>query len=469
MKSTGTLARTARTHSVIIRLVVIGALLLALLLPLLAVQGLVREREQRRAETESELIQSWGGEQTIAGPILTVPYVVHTLNDNGKRIETVEAAHFLPDSLLIEGRVNPETRRRGMYEVTLYGTTLAISGSFHAPDFSGWRVSPGAILWDEAVLSVEIPDMRALQERVDLRMSPGATGKGQKKEFRSGRGSVGMFPGEIRVALPELGAARAGTAADIPFSFDLTLRGGGSLGFLPLGDQTTVRISSPWKSPNFSGAYLPASRSLTDGGFDAEWKVISMARAYPQRWMGGEISPETVRDSAFRVSLMTPVDTYLKVTRALKYGLLFLFLPFFTLFLFEVFSAKRIHPLQYLFVGFADCIFYFLLLSLSEHIAFGLAYGIASVCSTGLITAYTAAIVRSWKKGVVMLPVLGAAYGFLAVVLNSEDYALLFGSIGLFLILAVVMVLTRRVDWYRPGFRRTESGAIAPADAPKGD
>jgi inner membrane protein len=463
MKSTGTLARAARTHSVIVRLVVIGILLLVLLLPLLVVQGLVREREQRRAETESEIMQSWGGEQTIAGPILTVPYVVHTLDVKGKRVETVEAAHFLPDSLLIEGKVNPETRRRGMYEVTLYGITLAISGSFRAPDFSGWRVSPAAILWDEAVLSVEIPDMRALQERVTLKW------QGSKREFQSGKGSVGMFAGEIRVALPDIRTARGESARDIPFSFDLALRGGGSLGFLPLGDQTVVRISSPWKSPNFNGAYLPASRSLTDQGFDAEWRVISMARAYPQRWRGGEIEPQTVRSSGFGVSLMTPVDTYLKVTRALKYGLLFLFLPFFTLFLFEVFSTGRIHPLQYLFVGFANCIFYFLLLSLSEHIAFGLAYGIAGICATGLITAYTAAIVRSGKKGMVMLPVLGAAYGFLAVVLNSEDYALLFGSIGLFLILAVVMLLTRRVDWYRPGFQGPAGGISSQADAPEGE
>lgn len=463
MKTTGSLAHTMRRHSVIVRLVVIGILLLALLLPLLAVQGLVREREQRRSETESEIIQSWGGEQTVAGPILTVPYVVHTLDANGKKGETVEAAHFLPDSLLIEGKVNPETRRRGMYEVTLYGTTLAVSGSFPAPDFSGWRVSPDAILWDEAVLSVEIPDMRALQERVSL------TWKGGRREFRSGKGSVGMFAGEIRAALPDIRAARAESAQDIPFSFDLALRGGGSLGFLPLGDQTIVRISSSWKSPNFNGSYLPASRSLTDRGFEAEWKVISMARAYPQRWRGSEIEPQTVRSSEFGVSLMTPVDTYLKVTRALKYGLLFLFLPFFTLFLFEVFSTRRIHPLQYLFVGFANCLFYFLLLSLSEHIAFGPAYGIASICSTGLITLYTTAIVRSAKKGVVMLPVLGAAYGFLAVVLSSEDYALLFGSVGLFLILAVVMLLTRRVDWYRPGFRRPGSDVSRQAEAPKGE
>ncbi|HTP57469.1 MAG TPA: cell envelope integrity protein CreD, partial [Spirochaetia bacterium] len=351
----------------------------------------------------------------------------------------MQEARFLPDSLLIQGKVSPETRRRGMYEAVLYGATLAISGSFHTPDFSGWRVSPGAILWDEAVLSVELPDMRALQERVDL------TWKGEKKEFLSGKGNIGMFPGEIRVALPDLGTARTQGADVIPFSFDLALRGGGSLAFLPLGDQTTVRLSSPWKSPNFGGAYLPSSRAVGDNGFSAEWRVISMARAYPQRWKAGEIAPETLRASAFSVSLMTPVDTYLKVTRALKYGLLFLFLPFFTLFLFEIFSARRIHPLQYLFVGFADCVFYFLLLSFSEHIPFALAYGIASICSTGLITAYTAAIVRSWKKGFVMLPVLGAAYGFLAVVLDSEDYALLFGSIGLFLVLAVVMLLTRKV------------------------
>jgi inner membrane protein len=173
-----------------------------------------------------------------------------------------------------------------------------------------------------------------------------------------------------------------------------------------------------------------------------------MARAYPQRWTNGEVESQALLSTGFGVSLMTPVDTYLKVTRALKYGILFLVLPFCTLFLFEVFSRRRIHPLQYLLVGLADCVFYLLLLSLAEHLSFELAYGLAAAACSGLVTLYAVAVVRS-RTGIVMLPVLGAAYGFLALVLSSEDNALLMGAIGLFLLLGTVMFLTRRIDWYR--------------------
>ena len=439
----------------IVKLLIIGFLLLLFLWPLFMFQLLVREREERRKETESEIMQSWGGQQTLAGPILTVPYIARTLDASGKRVETVEAAHFLPDSLSIRGTLLPETRSRGMYEVTVYTARLSLTGSFPAPDFSGLRVDPRDILWDQANLSMELPDMRALQERVPLSWG------NARGEFHPGKGGTGMFAGEIRAGLPGLGPA-GGTAVRIPFSFDLALRGGDSISFLPLGDETVVRVSSPWKSPNFNGSYLPASRSLSSSGFEAEWRVISMARAYPQRWRGGEIEPQSILGTGFGVSLMTPVDTYQKVTRSLKYGLLFLFLPFGTLFLFEIFSGRRVHPLQYLLVGLADCIFYLLLLSLAEHIGFGLAYGAASAACAALVTLYTMAVVKT-RSGIVMLPVLAAAYGFLAVVLHSEDFALLIGSLGLFILLGTVMFLTRKVDWYRK--ERAVADASEPAQA----
>ncbi|HVO40462.1 MAG TPA: cell envelope integrity protein CreD [Spirochaetia bacterium] len=449
MSTHTTVARAARRHSVIVKLVIIGVLLLLFLWPLFMFQLLVREREERRKQTESEIMQSWGGEQTLAGPILTVPYIAHSTDEKGRRVESVEAAFFLPDSLVIDGRLLPETRSRGMYEVTVSTADLSLRGTFHAPDFSGWRVSPADILWDQAALSLELPDMRALQERVPLSWG------GTKGEFHSGKGGAGMFAGEIRASLSGLGpggAATEGRGASsggaIPFSFTLALRGGDSIRFLPLGDETVVTISSPWKSPNFNGSYLPVRRSLSTAGFDAQWRVISMARAYPQRWRGAEIEPQSVLGTGFGVSLMTPVDTYLKTTRALKYGLLFLFLPFGTLFLFEVFSGRRIHPLQYLLIGLADCIFYLLLLSLAEHIGFALAYAAASAACAALVTLYTVAVVKR-STGIVMLPVLAAAYGFLAVVLNSEDFALLIGAVGLFALLGIVMYLTRKVDWYR--------------------
>jgi inner membrane protein len=259
-----------------------------------------------------------------------------------------------------------------------------------------------------------------------------------------------MFPGEMRADLSSLarGLSGRGPAADIPFAFELSLHGGDSVSFLPLGDETRVHIRSAWPSPTFNGSFLPVRRTLGPEGFDAEWRVISMARAYPQRWTDGEVEPQALIATGFGVSLMTPVDTYLKVTRALKYGILFLVLPFCTLFLFEVFSRRRIHPLQYLLVGLADCVFYLLMLSLAEHLRFELAYAVAAAACTGLVTLYAIAVVRS-RAGIVMLPVLGAAYGFLALILSSEDNALLLGAAGLFLLLGTVMFLTRRIDWYR--------------------
>jgi inner membrane protein len=435
----GALSRAARKHSVIVKILIIAFLLLLLLWPLLMFQALVHEREQRRQEVEAEIMGSWGGQQTVAGPFLSVPYISRSVDTNGRRVETVEIARFLPETLRVDGTLLPERRSRGMYDVTVYAATLTVRGAFQPPDFSGWRMSPSDVLWDQAALSVELPDMRALQDRVAL-----SWGR-EHGEFRSAKGMTGMFAGEMRAAVPGLGPANGQDR--IPFSFVLSMHGGDSLGFLPLGDVTTVRLNSPWQSPNFNGFSLPEERSITARGFEARWRVISMTRAYPQRWRGAEIEPAALLSTSFGVSLMTPVDTYQKVTRALKYGLLFLFLPFCALFLFEVFSRQRIHPLQYLFVGLGDCSFYLLLLSLAEHLSFGAAYAIGAAACTALVTLYTMAVVRS-RIGALMFPVLAAAYGFLSVVLYSEDYALLIGSVGLFALLSGVMYLTRKVDWY---------------------
>lgn len=434
----------------IVKVVVIGLLTLALLVPLLVLQGLVSERELRKTDTESDIMRLWGGRQTLGGPVLTVPYIVRSVDANGKKTETVTAAHFLPATLSIEGALAPETRARGMYQVTVYAARLAFTGTFAVPDFSGMRIRPADILWRQASLSVELPDMRSLQERVSL-----AWGE-EKLEFRSDKGGIGMFPGAMRadVSGPP-GARPSGTwppgpsPGAIPFEFDLWLHGGDSISFLPLGDETRVHLRSSWRSPNFNGAYLPVRRTVGADGFDAEWHVISMTRAYPQRWSDGEVEPQSLVGTGFGVSLMTPVDTYQKVTRALKYGLLFLVLPFGTFFLFEVLWRHRIHPLQYLLVGLADCVFYLLLLSLAEHVSFGLAYAVSAAACAGMVALYAAAV-AGIRTGIVMLPVLGAAYGYLAVVLSAEDSALLLGAVCLFLLLGVVMFLTRRVNWYRP-------------------
>jgi inner membrane protein len=432
--------------SVIAKMFVIAILILLFLIPLGMINAVIRERETNRIFAEGDIINLWGGDQVVGGPFLHVPYIIRRKDEEGNIEEFRQLAHFLPDFLEIEGVVEPETRSRGIYEVTVYNARLKVSGTFGPADFSDWRISGRDILWDDAYLSVEFPDMRALKERVQL------TWGDRKIDFQAGKASVGMFSGEIWGDVPDLRE----TAAPIDFSFELAVSGGRSLGFVPLGAETKVKLSSPWTAPSFAGSFLPLSRSLGEQGFEADWYVLSLGRSYPQKWKGGEIEPGSIIESQFRVDLMIPVDTYMKTLRSVKYGILFIFLPFVTFFLFEAFSGKKIHPLQYMLVGFAVSLFYLLLLSISEHLSFDLTYLLASVATVALITFYSHAVLKSkepssWGRSLIMAPVLSAAYIFLYVLLQSEDYALLIGSLGLFVILAGIMIVTRRLDWYSLG------------------
>jgi inner membrane protein len=449
-----------RRFSVLLKAAFIAGLVLVLLIPLFVVQAMVGERENRRAGAEAEIIRSRGGEQAVGGPVLTIPFVVRSEDAAGRVVESTDRLHVLPDSFAVDGTVNAERRRRGIYEAVTYDTTLHVSGSYTVPDFAAWRVASRDVLWDDAILSVELPDQRGLKERVDLVWGRSTTG------FRSGRPAIGVYAGSIEAPVPGL----AGLAPDarVPFSFDLSLTGGGSLSFLPLGDETTVKISSGWPAPSFTGAFLPAERTVSGDGFSAAWKVPSMARPFPQAWRAGEVEPGVLLESSFGASLMAPVDVYQKVTRSVKYGALFLLLPFLVFFLFEVLGGLRVHPLQYLLVGLAECLFYLLLLSLAEHLPFVAAYLAAAGAATLMVTLYASAVLGSWRRGILLAPSLAAAYGFLYATLQSEDFALLIGSMGLFAILGLVMILTRRVDWYRVGAPAEEQAGAertSPPDA----
>jgi len=424
----------------VIKLGFIALLILLFLIPLGMIRGLINERQNTRYYAEQDIIERWGGEQVVGGPWIIVPYLAHSRDAEGNPVVHTRHACFLPDQLRIDGRARPEERRRGIYEVTLYSSELLVSGSFRRPSFADRRINPADILWEDAVLAVEFPNMRGLADRVFL------TWEGREIPFEAGQGQVGLFAGEIRAPLPDLENAPAG---NLSFLFSLELQGGRSLSFLPLGEETRVSLTAPWPSPSFSGAFLPSSHSLKDASFEAYWYVLSLGRSYSQTWVSGEIDPQAIAASAFGVELMIPVDTYLKSQRSVKYGILFIFLPFLCFFLFEVSGSVRVHPLQYLLVGFANCLFYLLLLSIAEHLHFDWTYLLASLATTALCTVYARAVLR--RRGLLMAPLLGAAYLFLYTVLRSEDYALLIGSLGLFVILAAVMIGTRRIDWYNLG------------------
>jgi inner membrane protein len=277
--------------------------------------------------------------------------------------------------------------------------------------------------------------------------------------FTASQGEIGLFDGQIRAPLSDVaGNADPGTSDTHSYFFDLHLQGGRSLSFVPLGEETRLRLVSSWTGPSFNGAFLPTERTLNEEGFDADWYVLSLNRGYAQRWLGGEIGTDALLDSIFGVELMIPVDTYLKSLRSVKYGVLFVLLPFLLFFLFEVASGRKVHPFQYFMVGLAVCLFYLLLMSVSEHMSFDWTYLLAGIATIALITIYSSAVLSAWRRAWVMSLVLGAGYLFLYAALKSEDYALLIGSLGLFVILAGIMVLTRRIDWYSVGAPRNGKG-----------
>ncbi|HEY9419908.1 MAG TPA: cell envelope integrity protein CreD [Thermoanaerobaculia bacterium] len=431
--------------STFFKLMVLGGLALLLLIPLAMVGSLIRERQARRHQAAEEVASSWGRSQILGGPVLIVPFLMHGKDDKGKDVTWTSYAHFLPETLEIDGRIAPERRNRGIFEVAVYRADLHWKGTFLRPDFSNWRIAPQDILWDDAWLSVGIPDLRGIRSGVAL------TWGGRSLQFEPGARGGGLWDSGLSVRMPELKTAEKGQA--YAFAFNLGLNGSQKLDFLPLGKQTKVLLRSSWPSPSFAGAFLPESREVSGTGFEAVWNVSWFGRGYPQQWRSEETQTEKVFASAFGVELFLPVDSYQKTERSVKYGVLFLLLTFLTFFLYEVFNPFSLHPIQYLLVGSAICLFYLLLLSLSEHLPFGLAYAAGAAATVLLIGGYSAAILRGAVRAFLMTAVLGGLYGYLYVLLQLEDYALLLGSLGLFLILALVMYLTRKIDWAaaRPG------------------
>lgn len=427
-------------HSPVFRALTIGFLILLLLIPLAAVSSLVGEREATRFAVEREVSEKWGGAQSLVGPILSVPYRYRASGPKGEVLALTGHTRFLPSSLSIEGEVRPEIRYRGIYEVVLYEVALEVSGEFEPPDPGIWKIAPEDVLWDEAALIVGIPDLRGIKRAVVARWGEGTL------SFEPGTGAGGLCASGIHARIPGLDQAAPGER--LAFSFDLQLNGSRDLLFSPLGKATRIALASPWPSPSFAGKFLPDEREVTRNGFTAEWDISYLTRPFPQEWKDDEVAANLLGEWAAGVTLFEPVDAYAKTRRSLKYGILFLFTTFAVYFLFEILNRLRLHPFQYLLVGFALSVFYLLLLSLAEHIGFGLSYLLASAGTVGLIGGYSGSVLGSARRAAGIGAGLSGLYAYLYVLLQLEDYALLLGSLGLFGLLAAAMALTRRVDWY---------------------
>jgi inner membrane protein len=431
-------------NSAVARLGVMAGLAVVLLVPLMWVQSIVSERASRRASAIGEVSETWGGPQTVGGPVLSVPYTVQWTDSNGRVQRSAGRALSLAKSVRIDGQVATELRRRGIFTVPVYRATLKISGVFARPDLDWIRPAPDVVDWEHASLQVGLYDPHGVTRRATLQW------RGREAAFAGGADDVGLFHAGLHAPAPAMAELAAGT--EIPFAFTLELNGTRDLRFLPSAAETAVSLASPWPHPSFSGTALPETRSVGRDGFTAQWRVQDFGRSYAAQWtnldMNRDVLLAAADTSAFGVSLIQPVDIYQQAERAVKYAALFVVLTFLVFFLWEVFSATLLHPMQYAFVGFALCVFYLLLISISEHVGFDRAYLAASAVTTLLIAGYARAVLKGLARGVSVLGALATLYGFLYLLLRLEDYALLAGSVALFVILAFVMFVTRRMNWY---------------------
>ena len=439
-------------NSAIARLIVMSALTIILLVPLTWVYSTVSERASRRDTAVTEVSATWGGQQVIGGPVLSVPYTIVWTDNSGRQQHSTCRAFFLPRELHIEGDLNTETRSRGIFDVVIYRLNLKLSGTFVRPQMDWVRPVPEHVDWDQAVLQIGVSDPKGLARRASL------TWRGNALPFAGGSPDVGLFQTGLHAPIGALEGIPAGT--DLPFQFTLDLNGTRDLKFLPASEETTVALKSPWPHPSFMGAALPDTRRIDAGGFTAQWRVQDFGRPYPARWTDAEREQITQQSgsSAFGLSLVQPVDIYQQAERAVKYAVLFIVLTFLVFFLWEVFSDTLLHPVQYAFVGVAMCVFYLLLLSISEHAGFDRSYAISAGVTTLLIAGYARAVLGGLRPGAAVFSALTTLYGFLYLLLRLEDYALLAGAIGLFLVLAFVMFITRRMNWYE-----LKLGAKAPS------
>lgn len=419
-------------HSLGIRLFIIAFLGLVLLIPSFLIQELISERETRRNQVAHEISEKWGAEQVVVGPIISVPYTYSY--KSGDTIEqTTRYAHLLPEDLNIKGNLAPEVRYRGIYKVIVYNSRVTVSGSFPPISTDDFNIPFEDFNFDDALVSVGISDMTGIKEFVTFNWN------GKEYIANPGIQTNDVISSGISIA-PDLDPEK-----DHTFRFELNLNGSSGMRFSPVGRETHVELSSDWPTPSFTGNFLPAARTVNASGFTSQWNVLHMNRNFPQQWVG---SNDEVSKTTFGVDLLIPVDEYQKTMRTAKYAIMFIALTFLTFFMIELLSGNIIHPIQYLLIGFALLIFYTLLLSISEYVVFGLAYLVASAAIILMITIYSYSVLSDGRKTGIIFGVLIFLYGYLYILMQLQDYALLMGSIGLFVVLALVMYLTRGINWF---------------------
>ena len=426
------------------KFILVMVLILVLTVPLLFVYLMVSERQSYARRAQAEVGQMWSRAQTVRGPFIVVPTTrteeLQTKDGIRKQLRRAYAI-FLPEILNVTSDIRSERRRRGIFSVPVYRSTISFTGKFVQPITTAFDQSDTTLNWNEAVLVLTVADVRGIKKTAELKIGTGPDATSHR--FRAGTG-LNVATG-IHVPITE-GQAKTG----FDFTFDLPLNGSRKMHFIPAGGETEVKIKSDWPHPSFTGAYLPDKRTVSETGFSATWTIPRLARGYGQTLHQNTIA-RLMNTKAFGVQLFQPVRFYSLAERALKYALGFVAIAFLAVFVMEIQSRRRVHWIQYLFVGLALIIFYLVLIGTAEHIGFDMGYLGAATATSALIGTYVGSVMRSLPRGAAVAGVLIIIYGLLYLLLRIEDYAMLIGSLAAFALLATVMFATRDVDWSRGG------------------
>ncbi|UIR56453.1 cell envelope integrity protein CreD [Sphingobacterium sp. SRCM116780] len=467
------------SNSIFAKLSVIFILVLLLLIPLFWVKELIEERKSRQEEVSQEIAFKWGNQQVISGPIFAIPYqtaqqvVVNESNKiSTKNTYVTNYVYLLPKSLQINSLVLPESLKRGIYQSVVYNAQLDLKGSFDAIDFSKLEVSPADLEWKNAKILIGLSDLKGLGASPFLQIND------QKIEFETNMSALDPFEKNM-VAAIDLNQSKTTTGN---FQIKFNLRGSQSINFFPLAKQTTIHAKGNWGNPSFNGAILPDDRKITAQTFDATWNIPSFSRKLAQQWTGdvkrlyeinnnyeinsssednytvttnqteATVAVATDNNTAsekdmIQINFLDEVNNYQKTTRVAKYGILIIILSFTALFFTEIIKKQRIHFIQYMLIGFAMVLFYSLLLAISEHLGFNIAYLLAAIATIVLIASFVKTITKDNKSALLFSAILSTFYVFIYVLMQLRDLSLIVGTVGIFIILAVLMRLSTKINW----------------------
>ncbi|MGR7812178.1 cell envelope integrity protein CreD [Lacinutrix undariae] len=437
--------------SITARMLTVGTLVLILLIPLSFINSLITERSFRQQDVVDEINEKWGNEVLVYGPILKIPYNSYsetkTYNEKTKTYYTetqthINYAYIFPEELKADAKVKSKPLKRGNFESAVYTSDMTFTGNYSIPNLEQKDIKDEDINWEKATIIIKTSNLKGIKNEIKIKLNQNTYAFETNFYDNSNNYSGG---------LDELESSFI-SKTDLPltnissFNIDMTFNGSKNIKIIPIGKTTTMHMTSNWADPSFTGSFLPndETKKITKTGFEANWKILHINRAFSQQYLN---KIPNLNEFAFGTKFMVMVDEYQKSERSSKYGFMVIALTFLIFFLIQTMSKINIHAFQYLMIGIALTMFYTLLVSISEHSNFLKAYLVASISVISLITLYSKSILKTFKFPLFIGASLTALYTFIYVIIQLENYALLVGSIGLFLILAIVMFVSRKIDW----------------------